>query len=260
MDRETTSSALGKRRKRTITQTSQDSFDAKAVSNYYSTRYSNAWKGGTQYYNDVLSNPDLRGKKGYGARTIAAKINQNILSSPNDRKIKPTAFERAVKAGNFGVSPPKRGRKFKVPLKLTNSLATHSTMMHISGEGEASRPKLLSTMHALVTGTRWENKFSHEYVYRRMRREHPEILNPVRAKNHEDRRVDWLSYKNIMTWNTRAKKFLIDIGMAKDEPGLIRESICYIFHSFILCTHHLSWSCLLICRWSGVGDLSHPSR
>jgi len=96
-------------------------------------------------------------------------------------------------------------------------------MMQISGEGEASRPKLLSTLHALVANTKWDNAFSLEYVYRKMRTEHPEILNPVRAKNHEDRRVDWLSYNNIMKWNERAKRFLIEIGMAKDEPGLIRE-------------------------------------
>ena len=47
-------------------------------------------------------------------------------------------------------------------------------------------------------------------------------MNPVKAKNHEDRRVDWLTYKNIFDWNLRAKQFLIDLGMANDEPGMIR--------------------------------------
>ncbi len=60
---------------------------------------------------------------------------------------------------------------------------------------------------------------------------HPEIMNPVKAKNHEDRRVDWLTYKNIMEWNARAKKFLIDIGMAVDEPGIIRS---YYFFCWFL--------------------------
>jgi len=46
MDRETTSSALGKRKKRTITQTAQDNFDSNAMSTYYHTRFNNAWKGG----------------------------------------------------------------------------------------------------------------------------------------------------------------------------------------------------------------------
>jgi len=48
-------------------------------------------------------------------------------------------------------------------------------------------------------------------------------MNPVRAKHNDDRQVDWLTYKNVLEWNARAKKFLVDIGMAKDEPGTIRE-------------------------------------
>lgn len=47
---------------------------------------------------------------------------------------------------------------------------------------------------------------------------------PHSAKNNEDRRVDWLSYGNILAWTARAKEFLISIGMAKDEPaGIIRK-------------------------------------
>ena len=95
--------------------------------------------------------------------------------------------------------------------------------MQISGEGEASRSKLMATLHALVAKTKWDKAFSLDYIYCKMRTEHPEIVNPVRAKNHEDRRVDWLSYNNIIKWNERAKQFLVEIGMAKDEPGMIRE-------------------------------------
>jgi hypothetical protein len=62
-----------------------------------------------------------------------------------------------------------------------------------------------------------QNRQSHpEIVNPVTRQSHPEIVNPVRAKNHENRRVDWLSYRNRMDWNTRAKEFLVDMGMAKD--------------------------------------------
>ena len=118
MDRETTSSALGKRKKRTITQTAQDNFDCNAMSTYYHTRFNNAWKGGTTYYGEILANPKLRGKHGDGSRSIVKNINEKILNSPNDRKIKPLSFEGAVKRGEFGVYPPKRGRKSRVPLNL----------------------------------------------------------------------------------------------------------------------------------------------
>ena len=154
---------------------------------------------------------------------IVSSLNKSILNSPNDRKITSSAFENAVKRGEFGISPPKRSRKTIVPFNLPKSLTTHSTMMQVSGEGEASWTKLLTTLHALVANTKWDKAFSLDYVYRKMRTEHPEIVNPVWVKNHEDRRVDWLSYNNIMKWNERAKQFLIEIGMAKDEPGMIHE-------------------------------------
>jgi len=83
MDRETVSSALGKRKKRTITQTAQDNFDSNAMPNYYYTRFNNAWKGGTTYYWEILENPKLCGKHGYGSRCIVKNINAKILNSPN---------------------------------------------------------------------------------------------------------------------------------------------------------------------------------
>ena len=60
--------------------------------------------------------------------------------------------------------------------------------------------------------------------------EYPVVLHPVIAKNHEDHTVDWLSFNNIMKMNTREKQFLIAIGMAKDESGMIRE---YSIFSYI---------------------------
>jgi hypothetical protein len=48
-------------------------------------------------------------------------------------------------------------------------------------------------------------------------------LNLVRTKINKDRQVEWLTYKNINDWTAAAKKFLTTIGMAKDEPGIIRE-------------------------------------
>ncbi len=48
-----------------------------------------------------------------------------------------------------------------------------------------------------------------------------------------------------MDWNKRAKKFLVDVGMAKDERGLIRE-YCILFLSLSIVIEHLPSSyCLL---------------
>ncbi len=62
-----------------------------------------------------------------------------------------------------------------------------------------------------------------DYLWRKTRESHPEIMNLVTAKNHENRHVDWLSYKNLMDWNKCAKQFLLDMEMGEDVPGIIRE-------------------------------------
>ena len=56
--------------------------------------------------------------------------------------------------------------------------------------------------------------------------DHLALINPSRAINNEDRCVDWLTYRNIIEWNKRAKEFLVEIKMGKDERGLIRTCLC----------------------------------
>jgi len=108
------------------------------------------------------------------------------------------------------------------------TISDDSAMMQISGEGEASAARIKSTMHALAADTAHTNKFSVEYAWQRKRKNHPEIMNPVGAKGNEERRVDWLTYKNITVWNARAKQMLVNIGMARDEPGEIRECALHL--------------------------------
>jgi len=148
--------------------------------------------------------------------------------SPNDRKIRAQTLIDSVARGEFGVSPRKQGRPAIVPLALTKAIAAHATMMQVSGESEASGPKMTATVIALTHGTKWEGQFNPDYAWRKTRAVHPEILNPVQAKNHEDRRVDWLSFKNINDWTDGVKQYLIDLGMLKDEPGIICEYHLYI--------------------------------
>jgi hypothetical protein len=73
--------------------------------------------------------------------------------------------------------------------------------------------------------TKWQGTFSKEYLWRKTRSRHPQIMNPVDTKINKDQHVEWLSYKNIMDWTAKSKEFLISIGMAKDEPepGIISE-------------------------------------
>jgi hypothetical protein len=144
-----------------------------------------------------------------------------MLSSPSDCKIKPTALCDDVVSSSAGLSPAKGGCPEKIPLALCTSLATQSAMMQVSGEGEASSVRIRALPNGFVLQTKWEGTFNTEYCWRKARRNHLEILNPAQGKKNKDRHLEWLSYKNIMDWMARAKLFLIDFGMAKDEPGLI---------------------------------------
>ena len=169
-----------------------------------------------------------------------AMVQKEYLPSPNDKKIGKWAIEdamlRAADAGDV-VSPLKRGPKVRIHTDLTYALATHSTMMQVVANGEAKVSVMKAIASAVVFGTHHKGEMSMDYLWRKTRESHPEIMNPVKAENHENHCVDWLSYKNLMQWNKRAKQFLIDIGMAQDVPGIIRE-IVHLSFSFSLHESH----------------------
>ena len=198
------------------------SFNSKVTKLFWADKFSSVWKDATREYDSNLRGSNCN-KRGYGADGVCQKYNK-FLASPNDRKLKKMALHNAmVLRGEVGVSPAKWGKPPVIPIELTKGLATHATMMQVLGDQEASRQNMIVTVSALCHGTKWQDKIDMDWLWRKTRNDYPEILNPVRAKDHEDRRVDWLSYGNINDWTDRAKKFLVSLGMLKDEPGTICE-------------------------------------
>ena len=55
--------------------------------------------------------------------------------------------------------PPLRGPKTKIPEAVTKALATHAAMSQLSGDGEASKSKLLVMSQGLTLGTKHEGTF-----------------------------------------------------------------------------------------------------
>ena len=51
----------------------------------------------------------------------------------------------------------------------------------------------------------------------------------MKIRDSDDRRVDWLSFKNINQGTDDAKNLLIDMGMVKDEPGWISKLLSVLF-------------------------------
>ena len=221
LSREKTATTMAKRKKRKEAEMTRDNFAHKANTLYRNNKFKGVWKHATEEYHSNKTGP-TPSKHGFGALAVAKKYNK-LLASPGDKKIGKMALINALKRGEIGLSPRKQGRPTEVPRRLTMALATHATMMQVSGEAEASGAKMTATVEALVYNTKWQDKLDPGYVWRKTRTAHPDILNPVQAKNHEDRRVDWLSYSNINTWITGAKDYLVSIGMLLDVPGEICE-------------------------------------
>ena len=69
------------------------------------------------------------GKRGTGLLAVISRINEEMLSSPNDKKLTKSSVHRAVSRGQFGVSPVKNGRTSKAPPELTRGLVCHAVMM-----------------------------------------------------------------------------------------------------------------------------------
>ena len=218
-----------KKKRNSSDMSTRDTFANKAVVALSAARYSKALKDATIYYSRIKSGPNA-GKKGYGPVSIVEKWNREVLTLPSDRKLSKSALSAAVQAGRVGHSPPKRGRPRTIPLVLTETLAAHATMMQVSGEGEANRQKMVIAGKALMMGTEWEQKICPDYLWRKVREDHPALLNPVKQKHNEDRRVDWLTYKNVNDWIDLAKAYLVELGMVKNEPGWISELyFCFYF-------------------------------
>jgi hypothetical protein len=99
-------------------------------------------------------------------------------------------------------------------------------MMQVAGEGEACASKIIPLIEGLTTNTAWDRTFTARACWWKTLKTYPEIMNPVKAKNNEDRHIEWFSYKNIKDWTARAKEFRLHIKMASDVPGIIREYSC----------------------------------
>ena len=100
--------------------------------------------------------------------------------------------------GSWSISTQK-GASVHVPPELNYALAMHTTMMQVSGDGEASSYTMRQVASAVLTGTDHEGTINAEYLWCKTRQSHPEIMDPVRAKNHENHLINWLTTKRIGT-------------------------------------------------------------
>lgn len=186
---------------------------------YRDNRYKEAYKKATL----ALTPSTNTGTRGHGLRAVVDRVNNEMLNSPNDKKLSKTNIHYAVQRGEYGVSPMKKGRPLEVPIELTGALARHAVMMQVSGDGEAASNMMHAIISALTMGTVYDSVFDVEYVWRVTRERHGNIINPEKQVNNEDRRNDWLTWQNVVNWNRNVKNDLVKMGMGLDKQSRIRK-------------------------------------
>ena len=181
-------------------------------------------------------------KNGNGAAAICHHLNKQYLSHPSDKQLTRSTITRAVRNCNqHGESPMKKGPRATVTNEITDQVAMQAAMLQASGEGEATTRKLTDTLVSLTAGTNHEGSFDPDYAVKKTRRLNPAVFAPVNAINDDDRRIEWLTYKNLNDWTNAIKKELINLDVVKDVPGPISKWVPVVIALFFAnSSHHLS--------------------
>lgn len=105
LDPKKTQASMIVRKKRPSSQVNRDDFEAKAKKRYYGNRYSSAFKEATKKLVALREDPSKWGVRGYGVRSVIKQVTQEMLTSPNDRKLHPNSILNALSENHVGVSP-----------------------------------------------------------------------------------------------------------------------------------------------------------
>ena len=96
----------------------------------------------------------------------------HLLASTGDATSKHVNLKTQVTMRRFGVSM-KMDRPPKTPDVLKKAAALQTILLQVNGENKMSKAKLLVTSHALVTKTKLEGAFNHDYLFDSERAQYP---------------------------------------------------------------------------------------
>ncbi len=101
---------------------------------------------------------------------------------------------------------------------LIDLLAYHVNMMQLEGYQEAKPKTIRAMIAAAILNMPFESNVTKSWIYERVRQEYPEVLNPGRVREIEERRAAWTTYPNINLWFDGIKELLIKTGLVEDKP------------------------------------------
>ena len=196
--------------RKTPKQANQERFDAKAASAEFYKRYSAAFKEATR----LISSGCHDGT----AEELINKLNLKYdLIANGKRKLAKSTVYRAIAKGIAGKSPMKKGPPPTVPSFLVETAAVHAEVCQAGKGGELKSVDIKRTIGAAILGTHMEKAFTVETVWRKMKREYPEKLQPVKLMSVDDSRAQWTTFTNLQQWFNDVKTDIINTGLVLDQ-------------------------------------------
>eukprot|EP00956_Cyclotella_meneghiniana_P019141 scaffold32561_cov32-Cyclotella_meneghiniana.AAC.2 len=134
-----------------------------------------------------------------------------------------STLRRAVKDGNFGVSPKKKGRSARVSRNWMELVAVHINVTQVSTVGEADIATIKATIRASVMGTEHDGSFNLTHAWREIRRLNADTLVPSGHLGAEDIRWSWCTLDNIKQHQDHYIAALCKYGFATNEPSTMPD-------------------------------------
>ena len=172
-------------------------------------RYKSAYKEATKLFADIKNNvvesklsqqehiDNINKKWSLDGEGKEGSREKDILSL--------STITRAVRQGNIGVSPQKKGKSTKISRDFTRLIAVHANMEQVGDRGELDASQMKATMIAATLGTVHEKEFNIDYAWETVRRENADIMIPTGVKQSEDIRWKWVTHEKLNLFFTDLK-------------------------------------------------------
>jgi hypothetical protein len=213
----TSSTARRKKSRRSPRQACEARLDAKLERDNLNLRYKLAFKQATALMANPLHNESVN--------SIIERLNLKHSLIGAKKCLTRSTLYRAVSKGNNGAqSPAKKGPEAKIPEVLVEVIATHAQVSQCS-EGEMRGREIKRLIGAAILGTSYDDEFTIESVWRKVRREFPEHLQAANKMSVDDARAQWTTFDNLQQWFNDAKKDLIETGLVIDAEVRDRDGV-----------------------------------
>ena len=214
LEEEEVAAPLVKRRK-SSKQASETRAELKVRNEVYNQRFKIAFKEGT----DLLSR-QITGKDAATSSLSVDKIVSELNRKYNldgKKKLSKTTLYRAVRHGNIGVSPMKRGPASKIPDVLLDAVVLHAEVSQVGEGGELRGRDMKRMLGAAVLGTKYDDTFTVASAWKKLRTRHPERLQAGNKVSMEEARSKWTTVNNLEQWFDDVKVDLVKSGLVIDR-------------------------------------------